>query len=137
MDVSPVRPHVLCNVEGAEAAGVDENDGDNEEDEVVNQNTAETAEETEGTDTNADKELEEPPTEAADEIPENVITELKKIDISCKLCPYKAATNFSLGKHVKKIHPAAQEKNAGEEMIKLVQAATDKLIESAKKNWTL
>ena len=98
-----------------------------EEDEVVGKKSLETLEETEkaaNTDTNAGKEKEEPSTE-------NIITE-KKVEISCKFCPYKATTNFGLGKHVKKSHPSTP-KRAGDHIIKLVQTETERLRESAKK----
>ena len=105
-----------------------------EGEEIVEKNTPETPEETEkaaNTETNTDKEVEEPPTEAAENVPENVITE-KTVEISCKFCPYKSKTRFGLNKHVKKSHPNTPKK-AGEDIIKLVQTETDKLIESAKK----
>ena len=62
---------------------------------------------------------------------QDIITE-KKVEISCKFCPYKATTNFGLGKHVKKSHPSTP-KRAGDHIIKLVQTETERLRESAKK----
>ena len=130
--------------ESSEKAVIDivlDDDEEQEVDKNTSENTEETAAETAEksvvetatSETNDEKAGEDPPTETAEDIPEKVIIASKKIDISCKLCPYKATTNFGLNKHVKKIHPQTPLKNSGQDIIKLVQSETDKLIDSAKK----